>query len=292
MRSGLVVLAIAAAGWAVDGAPAQEKRPAGGQQPGSAQIVQNEAVQNELQLTADQREAILHLPRRIEQKFKAEREKIRDLQNDEMREKQRELRAKYAAEFPKALDEILTSAQRSRLKQLQLQHTGALAFGRPEVVKALGISDDQKRMIDGFARQWQDATLDAYRRHGETGEGRKLAAEYRKQALAKIDASLDERQRGLWKDMTGTPFDFPAPMTPVPAADARPAAPVEKPGLERGSPKWVEERVRAWQPTDQDRQMDRIGWVSELQEATRLAQKFERPIFLFNFSGRVELGRC
>jgi len=54
----------------------------------------------------------------------------------------------------------------------------------------------------------------------------------------------------------------------------------------------VAERVQAWQPTADERRFDEIGWATEIREAERLAQKHDRPIFLFTHDGHMAIGRC
>jgi hypothetical protein len=55
---------------------------------------------------------------------------------------------------------------------------------------------------------------------------------------------------------------------------------------------WVTRRVRAWQPTAEERVFDEVAWVNGLVEAQRLAKKHGRPVFLFTHDGHVAVGRC
>ena len=55
---------------------------------------------------------------------------------------------------------------------------------------------------------------------------------------------------------------------------------------------WVEERVRQWQPTAEERRWETIGWCGTLREALELGQKHRRPVFLFTLDGRMNVGRC
>ena len=56
---------------------------------------------------------------------------------------------------------------------------------------------------------------------------------------------------------------------------------------------WIEKRVQEWQPTADERRIDRIGWVNNILEAERLAKEHQRPIFLFTFDGPdMARGRC
>lgn len=48
---------------------------------------------------------------------------------------------------------------------------------------------------------------------------------------------------------------------------------------------WVTKRLEAWQPTTEERAMDRVGWAKDLREAQVLATKHGRPVFLFTYDG-------
>ena len=60
----------------------------------------------------------------------------------------------------------------------------------------------------------------------------------------------------------------------------------------------VEQRVRDWQPTPDERLLDQVGWASDLVEAKQLAKKHGRPLFVFTYSGSttranaIALQRC
>jgi hypothetical protein len=53
----------------------------------------------------------------------------------------------------------------------------------------------------------------------------------------------------------------------------------------------IEQRVREWQPTADERRFDEIGWARDLREALRLSRESGRPVFLLTQSGRINLGR-
>ena len=55
---------------------------------------------------------------------------------------------------------------------------------------------------------------------------------------------------------------------------------------------WVDERVRAWQPTARERLWESVGWAGDLRTAIRLGRENRRPVFLFTHDGRLNVGRC
>src|SRR5262249_45204360 len=204
----------------------QGTKPPGGRGTGSSMLIQNEAVQKELKLTDEQRRQVTDIPNRVKAKLKPEFDKMVKLEAEARREKNRELRQMYAAEFPKALAEILTPAQQKRLKQLWLQYSSTMAFSEPEVEKALGLTPDQKPQIKAVQEFIHKETLAIFHTgDAESDATRKKVVALRREALAKATAVLSDDQRTIWKELTGEPFDFP----PEKALVQAPGAPDVKP---------------------------------------------------------------
>jgi hypothetical protein len=76
------------------------------------------------------------------------------------------------------------------------------------------------------------------------------------------------------------------------AASSAAAAPTSVPLTGDRGPAWVQQRVRAWQPTARERRWEQIGWAKDLRGAQRLAREHGRPVFLFTHDGRLDVGRC
>jgi hypothetical protein len=55
---------------------------------------------------------------------------------------------------------------------------------------------------------------------------------------------------------------------------------------------WTEKRVTEWEPKAAERRFDEIGWAKDILTARQLAQKSERPVFIFTMDGRINIGRC
>lgn len=55
---------------------------------------------------------------------------------------------------------------------------------------------------------------------------------------------------------------------------------------------FVDQRVKEWQPTTEERRFDEIGWCTSLLQAKELAKEHSRPIFLFTHDGKMQVGRC
>jgi hypothetical protein len=50
----------------------------------------------------------------------------------------------------------------------------------------------------------------------------------------------------------------------------------------------IEQRVRAWQPTQDEHRFDQIGWAEDLVSAKALAAKHHRPVFVFTYNGSTK----
>jgi RNA polymerase sigma-70 factor (ECF subfamily) len=53
----------------------------------------------------------------------------------------------------------------------------------------------------------------------------------------------------------------------------------------------IDERIKEWQPTPEERRFDEIGWAEDLPEALRLGRQHQRPIFVVAHVGRLNTGR-
>jgi hypothetical protein len=53
----------------------------------------------------------------------------------------------------------------------------------------------------------------------------------------------------------------------------------------------IEQWIKDWQPTAEDRHFEQIGWAKDIPEAIRLSKQHARPIFVFTHKGRMNLGR-
>ena len=76
------------------------------------------------------------------------------------------------------------------------------------------------------------------------------------------------------------------------AASTRPAWAGGPPVPDADLAAWVSDQIEALQPSDEERQFDRIGWAADLRAAERLAKEHGRPVFLFTRDGRIDTGRC
>jgi len=186
---------------------------ASGQQPfggfGGGMLLANPDVAKEIKLTEEQQAKVKEVGTQVRDKFKDEFSKLKDLGQDERRQKFTEIGKKMSEETQKALAGVLNADQTKRLKQLELQAQGVRAFSDAEVVKALNISEDQAAKIKTIGEDAQKEMGEIFKNaQGNFQEAFKKIGEMRKTTLEKATNVLNDTQKKAWKDLTGAPFEF------------------------------------------------------------------------------------
>jgi len=181
----------AASGWAqsenavAEGQHAKTKGDRGIGAPGDAglDLLRSEEVRNDLQITEEEEQKLVAL-------------------GDEPGEKPAEARKKAL--------EILTPAQRARLKQIRLQVLGLDALAEPEVVGALRFTPEQRKMLKTLPAQVRQATREAL------GGAQNLTAEQRSEKtleargkiLKKALETLTPEQQATFEKLRGAKIDL------------------------------------------------------------------------------------
>jgi len=167
-------------------------------------LLANKSVQEELKLTDAQKEKVGAIQ-------KEQREAIQKAFQD----KDREAITKVMEDSNKALDKVkegLTSTQKKRLAQIEIQTAGLQAFAREDVAKALNLSDKQKEEAkeigDEVGKDAREIMADVGRDMDKRAEAMKKVAKLRKDAIDKVAKTLSEEQQKAWKDLTGEPFEL------------------------------------------------------------------------------------
>lgn len=106
-----------------------------------------------------------------------------------------------------AAEELLTTEQKKRIKEISLQMQGSRAFAEAEVVKDLNLTEEQQTKIktinDGIGKQM-----------GDLFQGKKLAPQVFQKKIKEIEKTANDQskklltseQSSMWNSMTGTPF--------------------------------------------------------------------------------------
>jgi hypothetical protein len=160
-------------------------------------LLRQKSVQEELKLSAD---TVMKIMEFTEKQWKTALAALKQ-GADERKAKFDEL-DKEDREF---LDSTLTPEQRKRLDQITIQMTGLMQLTRPEVIKALDLTEDQLKEI----RQMQQ---EARKEVAEILQNKDRAARHeqmmkrREATREKIMALLTAEQREKVKELVGAPF--------------------------------------------------------------------------------------
>lgn len=160
---------------------------------GAAMLLRQEAVQEDLGLSAEQKEKLADLA--AGQQRGGDRPNLREMSQEERREWMAEMRERMET-AEKKMDEILTEEQRDRLKQIRLQVMGPNAFGDPEFAEKIGLTSEQREKLGELRERMRQARQDG-------GDGETLRARV---ANAVKDMLTDEQKEKL-EALRGKPFD-------------------------------------------------------------------------------------
>jgi Spy/CpxP family protein refolding chaperone len=185
-------------------------------------LLRMEKVQKELKLSDEQKEKIGELAKEMRPGRPADGD---SLTPEERRAKMDELRKKAREKVEKRLAEILKPEQLERMKQIHVQAMGAAALGNSDVVKALGITDDQrgklKTLRDEAGEKGRELfgsmrDLSPEEQKAKMSENHKKMREIAGELMEKSLAVLTPEQREKFEKMKGKKFDmdFSAPQPP------------------------------------------------------------------------------
>jgi hypothetical protein len=137
-------------------------------------------------------------------------------------EQKREHFTRRAAAAEAALDELLTPARATRLRQIERQVKGPMAFGDPDVAERLALTRAQRDALKSTQASFREALGELFRPPEPTGkpgpgparwdfgwleERMKEATALRKAAVASFVTRLSPPQAAAWEAMAGAPFD-------------------------------------------------------------------------------------
>lgn len=200
-----------------------------GQQSLFSTVLTNKALQEELKVTDAQKEKFKALAEKNAEASKKRgesyKEKFADAQGDQ--DKVKDLFSAMQKEFQKdgeatakAVEEMLTSEQVKRIKQIDRQRGGVGAFVKDDNIKALGMSDEQKSKIKTIVDEYRKDVQEVRKSSGGSFKDGKFtfdkekfeAGQVKEKKLTKaaqgdIDEVLTDDQKKMWKEMLGEPFD-------------------------------------------------------------------------------------
>jgi hypothetical protein len=175
---------------------------------GLAFYVGNESVQKELKLDDKQVEKAKEVAQKIGDERRSKMEGFQDLSPEERREKMTTVNRELNEMTMKQIGEFMKPEQIARLKQINYQQLGAMAFNDPEIAKKLNITDTQKNDIQSILQD-QMSKVQAIREEtqGDFEAMRTKMTELRKETLTKATAKLNDEQQKSWKELLGEAFE-------------------------------------------------------------------------------------
>ena len=161
-------------------------------------LLRHKAVRDELKLTHREAKKI-HEFTEAQWNKALEAEKLTDAKERDRRYEE------MTKEDEKFLDELLTPAQHKRLDQVTLQVAGLLWIRRPEIIKALKLTDEQLKKADKYREESRREIEEIL--HSPTERDRH--AEVRKHRAAAKERMLElltDEQEAKYLELMGPPF--------------------------------------------------------------------------------------
>jgi len=188
--------------------------------PNLMDLVNNPAVQKEIEVLDDQLAAIKKAgdelrTAREAQRGTGERPDYRNMSEQEREKATAEFRARREKETAAAnakLAEILLPHQVKRLQEISLQQRGTMALSDPKVAAELKITDEQKKKLEEANTANMEAMRSAFQggnRDQNREQMREKMQELRKQAEGRVLAVLTADQKAQFAKMKGEPFQMP-----------------------------------------------------------------------------------
>jgi hypothetical protein len=160
-------------------------------------LLRQKSVQQELKLSDDLVKKVFEFTNKQHDAF----QEARKLGKEERESKIEELEK----ENKQFLADNLTSDQQKRLDQIALQVTGLFQLTRPEVVKALNLTDAQLEKIRALQQEAR-AGLEKLLNEKDVKVKNQLLAERREETREKIMALMTDEQKAKIREMVGEPF--------------------------------------------------------------------------------------
>ncbi len=173
------------------------------------------AGQKELSLSEEQIEKVREISENLRSTMMEKFQGLQDVPQEERQAKMQSLMKEVGDGVETELKGILKEDQLKRYKQITIQAAGLEAFSRDDVAKALELTADQKAKIKGIADDLRSEMMGLREQFQDDMQGAmKKMQELRAGALDKVKGSLTDKQKEQWTELTGKPFQMPAPGGP------------------------------------------------------------------------------
>ena len=171
-------------------------------------LVQNEKVQKELDIDADQKTKLTELATEQRRAMRNAFSSLpQDLSPEEQRTKMQELMKENQDKLMEKMGKILLPKQLERLKQILLQAQGSMALSDPDIIAALKITSDQQDQMKKIREDAMEKSRDEL--SGLSGaERRTKMQEIMKEIDKKVLEVLTSDQAAQLEKMKGAKVDF------------------------------------------------------------------------------------
>ncbi len=170
-------------------------------------LLSNKSVQDELKLDDAQKEKAREIAQKAREKFQSARESLQNLDRSERAAKIQEMTREANMEARRAAGEVLKPEQRTRLRQISLQTSGAAAFESPYFQNRLKLTDEQKSEIASIVEN-SDKELRELFQSGDRQNAFAKVREHRQATLEKIKGKLNDEQKAEYAKLLGSPFEL------------------------------------------------------------------------------------
>jgi len=180
-----------------------------GRRGGGPMMLGNPAVQEELKLTAEQKDKVQKFMEDFQPKMQERMQSVFQNAGGDF-EKMTEEMQKINADALKEVTPLLKPEQLARFKQILLQQTGAQAFvSNPELQAALKLTNDQKDKFKKLTAEQREKTMELVQGGFGPDTQQKMQA-LQKDYAKKAEEMLTADQRKTYQDLLGKPFEMPA----------------------------------------------------------------------------------
>jgi hypothetical protein len=184
------------------------------QDSGQLRALKERAVQDDLKLSAEQRQRVREVSGRIGEAWRAAfREfRTRGLGEEERRAKSLEI----ARAEEGAVAEVLTAAQAVRFRQilLQLRQRGPHGFSDPELVQALKLTAKQREKLRLIHQDAYQPPAEGRPGKGPPPKGKKRPGGPWREVNDQVLRVLTAEQRARWRELSGAPLLADVPSAP------------------------------------------------------------------------------
>jgi hypothetical protein len=170
-------------------------------------VADNEQLQKELKIDADQLGKIKAAVEKVNTDLKDDVAKMRE--RDASREERDAARKKVTEATEKALAGVLKSEQNKRIEQIQNQMAGVRMYSQPKIQEALKLTDEQKEKIKTALADLEKKTQGARdAAGGDFAAMREQMQAINKEATEAITKVLDDSQKKTLDELTGPKFEM------------------------------------------------------------------------------------